>query len=147
MLKFKLFLILILLPILLDAQKEDFIWVFGYNSPSGAEGRGPCVLDFNHEPPLAYEQEREMNLDVSVASNCDENGDLLLYTNGIYIANHEHELIENGDSLNPGDIAFDYIPQGYPVFQSAILHSDPTTPDVHTPVSYTHLTLPTTPYV
>ena len=133
MVKYCFIQVFLLLPFAVLCQKEDHVWLFGYNSLTGAEGRGPCLLDFNHEPPLAYEHERDMNFDMTVASNCDENGDLLLYTNGIFIANHEHELMENGDSLNPGEIAYDYVPQGYPVTQSTIF--------IPSPYDDTHYTL------
>ncbi len=115
----------VLSPFFLASQNHDHVWVFGYNSPTGELDRGGCVLDFNYEPPLAYEQERDMNLDVTVASTCDSTGSLELYTNGIYLANFEHEMIENGDSLNPGQIADEWAPHGYPVFQSALALESP----------------------
>ncbi len=46
---------------------------------------------------------------------------LLFYTNGCWIANFTHEMMENGDSLNPGEITFNYYPHGLRVRQSHII--------------------------
>jgi PKD repeat protein len=103
-------------------QKHDNIWLFGYNvQEPQPENYGGCVLDFNLDPAATYKEEREMNLNVTVASICDSTGNLLFYTNGIYIANHTHGMMENGDSLNPGEITTNSFYSGLKVFQSEIV--------------------------
>ncbi|MFQ5448637.1 MAG: hypothetical protein ACE5FF_17045, partial [Saprospiraceae bacterium] len=82
---------------------------------------GGCVLDFNEKPPSTYKQDREMNLNVTVASICDSTGNLLFYTNGAWIANFTHEMMENGDSLNPGEVTWNNYQSGLKVFQSTIV--------------------------
>ncbi|MCB9338875.1 MAG: hypothetical protein H6577_12170 [Lewinellaceae bacterium] len=56
-----------------------------------------------------------------MASICDSTGNLLFYTNGIQIANFEHQIMENGDSLNPGSIANANYTQGYTLVQSEVI--------------------------
>lgn len=54
-----------------------------------------------------------MKIASTVASICDTMGNILLYTNGIYIADSTHKMIENGDGLNPGFFAEQYKNSGY----------------------------------
>ncbi|MCO6491920.1 MAG: hypothetical protein J5I98_26120, partial [Phaeodactylibacter sp.] len=46
-----------------------------------------------------------MDLCQTNASICDTAGNLLFYTNGIYVANALHQPMENGGGLNPGSHA------------------------------------------
>ncbi|NBC05666.1 MAG: PKD domain-containing protein [Bacteroidetes bacterium] len=45
-----------------------------------------------------------MPFDAANASICDESGLLQFYSNGANIANWQHEIMENGDTINPGGI-------------------------------------------
>ncbi|RME00057.1 MAG: PKD domain-containing protein, partial [Bacteroidetes bacterium] len=110
----------LLLHLLLSAhaQYHDAVWQYGAHSLAGDPRWGTFVLDFNTEPPSVYEQDREMNFNVTGASICDSTGNLLLYTNGCYIANFAHLMVENGDSLNPGESTWEDCPGGLVVAQS-----------------------------
>lgn len=80
-------LVLILNALSAFAQHPNKIWAFG--SLAG--------LDFNTQPPtpiLTAIQGWE-----SYASQCDEQGNLLFYTNGEKIYSKLHNLMPNGDSL------------------------------------------------
>ena len=59
----------------------------------------------------------------------NENGELLMYTNGIAIANKLGELMENGDSLNTGAWADAVGDNGYPVAQGAFFIPAPDNTD------------------
>jgi len=61
-----------------------------------------------------------MNLQRTNASICDTAGNLLFYTNGIFIANAIHEQMENGDGLNPGQFTDDFAEHGLPIEQGVI---------------------------
>jgi PKD domain-containing protein/type IX secretion system substrate protein len=127
--KFILLLFLSCHWIIVSGQKNDAMWLFGSNLFSSTDPRwGPSVLDFHSDPPIAYEQERPMNLDVTVASICDSTGNLLFYTNGAWIANFTHEMMENGDSLNPGQITWNNYNSGLRALQSAIALPLPSNP-------------------
>lgn len=89
-------------------------------------------LDFNHDPPLSVPVEREMYLGGGTnASLCDKDGNLLAYTNGIWIANKLGELMENGDSINSGAWANASAAAGvsYLVPQGAFFLPMPNNPD------------------
>lgn len=93
-------LILSVLPAF-SQQKGDYIWVLGdgqYDGP-GDEYSG-MLLDFHTDPPSIIPTSIPMN--EPLAFICDSAGQLALYTNGCLVANSSHEVVENGDSLNPG---------------------------------------------
>jgi len=84
------------------AQKHDYVWLLGYSSNPNDLNFGGTVIDFNFSPYDIYYEYREMNFDVANTSACDTAGNLLFYTNGIYIANHLGEPMTNGIGLNHG---------------------------------------------
>ena len=93
--KYLISLVVILLSTGLSAQsKQDYIWLFGFG------GEDSYMFDFNEEP---YEFEQE-TLPIPMGSFngsiCDDDGNLLFFTNGCTIYNSDYELMENGDSLN-----------------------------------------------
>jgi hypothetical protein len=65
------------------------------------------------------------------SSICNENGELLMYTNGIAIANKFGELMENGDSLNTGAWANTVGDNGYPVPQGAFFLQKPNDENIY----------------
>ncbi|NUQ25936.1 MAG: PKD domain-containing protein [Saprospiraceae bacterium] len=113
--------LLVLFPFfgLLGQSKQDYIWLFGYDSWAATENPifGGSVIDFNQDPPATFIDLRDMNINATLASICDTAGNLLLYSNGIYIANAQHDTIANSEGLNPGGtLGFDSygmrLPQG-----------------------------------
>jgi len=109
----------------LCAQQHDNIWMFGYSSNPDFPEFGGSVLDFSTNPVDTFYEYREMNLDFTNASICDTVGNLLFYTNGISITNEIHEIMENGDGLNPGQFADDHQTYGYKLIQGAIIIPKP----------------------
>jgi len=104
----------------LSAQKYDNIWLFGYNaSVPNAPGYGGSVVDFSLIPPDIYYEPREMNFRFTNGGICDSVGNLLFYSNGIYIANGLHAPMDNGLEINPGIYA-DNNPDGYRLPQGVI---------------------------
>lgn len=87
------------------AQKEDYIWLFGYQSNQLDSTFGGTAIDFSANPPLIAYEYRDMWFSQVNASICDTAGRLLFYTNGIYVANAQGEPMENGEGLNPGELA------------------------------------------
>jgi hypothetical protein len=115
-----LLLIILLCATITGAQQHDNIWLFGYESYTNTEGWGGSVMDFSEDTLNIYYEYRDMNLDFTNASICDPTGNLLFYTNGIYIANVIHEPMENGGGLNPGEFADNNSVYGYILEQGAI---------------------------
>lgn len=75
-------------------DKGDYNWLFGYDSGYG-EFFGGSNINFNENQPIFFKEDRIMNIDVTNASISNEDGELLMYTNGVIIANAEHEIMEN----------------------------------------------------
>ncbi len=84
------------------SQKHDEIWLLGYSSNPVNTTFGGTVIDFSTTPPDMYYEFRPMSFSQANASICDTAGNLLFYTNGIYIANVLHEPMENGTGLAAG---------------------------------------------
>ncbi len=85
----------------LSQNKRDYIWITGNNSTSdpGIEG---IEFNFNDDsfkvdtPKLVY------GYDSNNASICNENGQLLFYSNGCSVSNREYEIMPNGENINEG---------------------------------------------
>jgi hypothetical protein len=114
----------------IQAQKQDFQWLFGYGGTSGDTSFGDVVLDFNTLPPKVFKEVRQLNFSHAIASYSDPiTGELLLYTNGIDIANSKHEIIENGSGLNPGDFSVRDPVNGYNNAQGLFFIKSPGSAD------------------
>ena len=92
----------ILLPNVVYAQKQDYIWVSGDSNDSSTTEHGGIIIDFNQMPVKSYYKYRKINMFVCNASICDTAGNLLFYTNGCDIAGPDDEILQNGDTINPG---------------------------------------------
>mgnify|MGYP006877784001 CR=1 FL=1 len=134
-------LLLALLPSVMNAQYNNN-WQLGYNS-----GFYPQIeINFNSGLPAVTNFNRPMNFSACNASVCDDNGNLLFYTNGIYIANANHDTMQNGSGLNPGAFTNAWKQNGLPLWQGALIIPWPDsshkyllfheTPNYDTNVSY-----------
>ncbi len=112
------------LPILVSSQeafireKRDYIWTFGRGS-TGPEGQN-FWLDFNDMPVSQHERPRTIGMEIANAGMCDLNGNQLFTCNGFVVMNRFHQLVLNGDGLNPGELTDDWLPYGQPLDQGAI---------------------------
>lgn len=90
----------------LSGQNEDNIWLFGSLIGDAFDDvwlldttNGASNLDFNFDPvDISYDETRIWDFTSTNASICDQNGNLLLYTNGQAVYNGNHEVIE--DTIN-----------------------------------------------
>ena len=110
----------VLLIVKINAQKHDYIWLTGYSSNDTDSTFGGSIIDFNVMPPDITYQFREMNLDACNVSMCDDEGNLLFYFNGIWIANSNHEQMVNGNNLGPDAYNQSWSGSGLPLVQGAI---------------------------
>ncbi|MFN0035445.1 MAG: PKD domain-containing protein [Saprospiraceae bacterium] len=107
--------------------KHDNTWTIGYGQiwpSSDGYPFGGVIMDFSTAPPtfslLAYIFDRPK------ATISDKNGQLVAYTNGCMIVNRDHELMVNGDTLNPGDVFNGFCENGdYPLWQPTIFLPKP----------------------
>ena len=84
-----LFILFSLLSCQIFAQKEGNIWYFG------AQGG----VDFNSGEAYSI-TDGAMSTFEGCATRCDENGNLLFYTDGSRVYNRNHKIMENGRGLN-----------------------------------------------
>ncbi len=114
------------------AQKRDNVWLFGsVGNTSETDDFGISSLCFDSSPPDTLNiPESSMSLiEFTNASICDTSGQLLFYTNGIFIANSQHDTLENGAGLNPGPFSEGNV--GYPVIQGAVIVPHPGLEDYY----------------
>lgn len=91
-------------------------WQLGYNS-----GVLPkCYLDFTTGSAVSNTFNRPMNFGPTCTSICDDNGNLLFYTNGVYIANALHDTMMNGSNLSPSPFTTSWAPDGLPIFAGVL---------------------------
>lgn len=97
-------LLLLFLPSLVYPQsKYDYNWTIGYDTSTLDPGGDVILMDFNFSPVKVKTVDR-FSSEFATSSMSDENGKLLFYTSGCYVVNASHEIMENGDSINPGII-------------------------------------------
>ena len=104
------------------AQSRRAVWRMGYWQS------GPIFqMDF-HGGVLQIDSlnvPHPMSMYIEDAGICSPQGNLLFYTNGIYIANATHDTMLNGNDLNPGQITTSWRDFGLFIFQGAIALPDP----------------------
>ncbi len=61
-----------------------------------------------------------MNFRPTCASICNDSGDLLFYTNGVYVANALHDTMINGKNLSPSPFTTSWAPDGLPIFAGVL---------------------------
>ncbi|MBL7777752.1 MAG: T9SS type A sorting domain-containing protein [Chitinophagales bacterium] len=119
------------------AQKQDYVWLSGYNSAyvedTGLNAKfGVNKIDFNTEPAIITRDSLGMGFRFTNVSYSNANGNLLFYSNGIYIANSLDERIENSDSMNAGfwQYEWDLSAQdiGYITYNGILALEDPSSP-------------------
>ena len=105
--------------------KYDYNWLFGYDTDLGVPGGDGADISFNEDTVSISYVQRDMYISFTNASISDSLGNLLFYTNGCYIANAEHEMMENGDSLNPGQVHEDQCDHGYTAREGVLIIPKP----------------------
>lgn len=135
--------VILLLPVEILGQKQDYIWMLGKDRDP-KPGIQAYHFDFNLIPFDPIPSTNAFAFHSKNASICDSEGNLLFYTNGCAVANRDHEVMVNGDSINAGsffDLFWDdCLLFGYPGFQNTLILDDPANPHgyyiVHKPRLY-----------
>jgi hypothetical protein len=92
-------LFLMLLSINVYSQGLNHNWLIGYNF-SASSPKGRILIDSSSITVLS--EQRKMPFVGAAQSNIsDENGNFLMSTNGVWIADATNDTMMNGDSLNP----------------------------------------------
>lgn len=101
-----------------DAQMHDNNWIFGYNYNSPGNNNG-SLLHFEHGYPEFTVEDVKHDFGLYCIICSDSTGNLLFHTNGRQIRNRLHNVMEGGDTINPGPIWSDY-PNDYPSLGSGL---------------------------
>jgi hypothetical protein len=101
-----------------SAQMHDNNWIFGFNYDSTSNNNG-TLLHFEHGYPEFTLENVKHDFGLYCIICSDSTGNLLFHTNGRQIRNHLHNIMEGGDTINPGPIWSDY-PNDYPSLGSGL---------------------------
>ena len=114
---------------MLAQNKQDYYWPFGTDQGRNEPGVQAIEFDFSKLPFEPEQRNGGLEFDQNNASICDKDGNLLFYTNGCAVANREHQIMPNGDSLNYGFFFqswwLDDCGNGYPGRQDIMILQDP----------------------
>lgn len=105
--RIQIVVILVFAPIFISAQsKFGQNWTIGYDVSDIEPGGDVILLNFNNEP---VDIKTVKTVDGffgfgALSTMSDADGNLIFYTSGCYVVNAAHEVMENGDSINPGFI-------------------------------------------
>ena len=97
------------------AQQHDNTWLTGL----GYGTTKSTLVDFNNTISIDTVF-RNMTMSGAAVSMSDSSGNLIFYSNGIKVNNAQYQLMQNGDSLNPGQVANNNRTVGYPYTESMI---------------------------
>ncbi len=108
-----------------DAQRMDNLWLVGYENFAPIPWGG-TNLDFNlGTPNIYYDSLRIMQLNNTEALISDSVGNLLFYTNGIWIADASNDTMQNGNGLNPSSYTSSVYNTGIRVTGADMVLPDP----------------------
>lgn len=89
-------------------------WTIGYDTSLIDPGGDVILMDFNIQPVQVQTVKTVDKFSAfgSVSIMSDAEGRLIFYTSGCYVVNAAHEIMENGDTINPGYIQENDCPFG-----------------------------------
>lgn len=114
-------------------------WILGYSTSPDVSGTN---LYFDNDSVKVISLVKKMFMEGSTTAMSDSLGNLLFYSNGCYIANKDHNLMLNGDSIGLGKLETSYCKTGgNPLIQSIISIPHPDESNLFY-VFYTDLEIP-----
>jgi len=108
--------------------KNDYVWLFGYETAPNNILFGGSIMDFNDDTVRFERKVLEINFDYSSASLSDTEGNLQSYSNGLAIVNKHHQIIEGANCLNEGVNLGDLFGISYP--QGVLMLPMPDHPNI-----------------
>ncbi len=98
-------------------------WLMGYQEWGGIPF-GETKIDFYTGAPVISYYPIPMDFNHTHANISDSSGNLLFYTNGVYIADATHDTMMNGSGINPGAYS-NFVPDGHLIAQGALIIKKP----------------------
>ena len=131
--RFTIFLMLLISTTAYSQDKRDYLWLFDDDQDVGPEFRA-LKFDFNQKPFVPeLRSEGLYGFSKNNVSICDEDGNLLFYSNGCAILTRDHVVMENGADVNEGEFFEDRwygdCKFGYPGRQDMLVLQDPSYED------------------
>jgi hypothetical protein len=121
-----LFFVLLVVPFSLAAQNRTNVWELSYDF---TETSSKCELDYLNGNMDTISIVRPMPFFITDASICDTSGNLLFYSNGLYIENRNYDTLFNSIGFNPGWATDSYEPDGMGNCQGILILPDPGNSD------------------
>ena len=109
-------LLFYLLASVAQGQNRANVWMLGYQPFS----KDPAI-DFNSGVADTFSVAKNLEFFLTNASICDSNGELLFYTNGIYIADKNHDTLDNSGNFNPGYATEEHFDEGLSASQAVLI--------------------------
>lgn len=104
-------------------------WLLWYSSAFGFPG-GQTKLDFNSGAPVLSYYPVPMDFNHTHANISDSSGNMLFYTNGVYIADASNDTMQNGSGLNPGAFST-ALGDGLTIPQAALIIKKPGSSSIY----------------
>jgi WD40 repeat protein len=101
------------------SQGIDNTWLMGYLCCTTYFH--PMNLEFSSGSLVIDTVTRNMNFCETNGEICDKSGNLLFYSNGVYIANANNDTMLNGSGLNPADFTTDHKDYGLTIPQANLI--------------------------
>ncbi|HRD07917.1 MAG: T9SS type A sorting domain-containing protein [Saprospiraceae bacterium] len=129
-----IFTALVIFTIKLAGQElQDANWLFNHpaykDSTSSEIIIASQIIDFSKNRFDLRVEEAKYSISTTVASVSNNKGELLFYTNGCQVLQADHQLMENGDSLNFGKYYVEWwqnCKDGYNGMQDILILNDPS---------------------
>ncbi len=119
--KYSILLLILSCLLHLAHTQRDNTWVLGYGYPDASMLYGGMKVTFNTGSPAFNFITDTTHFNACNASISDTAGNLLFYTNGIDIRDKNNTILQNGDSLNYGDLWETWHDTGMPLQQGALI--------------------------
>ncbi|MFK7807037.1 MAG: T9SS type A sorting domain-containing protein [Saprospiraceae bacterium] len=84
--------------------KHDYNWEIGNGANADGIINNGMSIKFTSNPVTIEFSERDIDMWGTNTSMSDAEGNLIFYTNGCKIFNADHELMENGNNINAGEV-------------------------------------------
>lgn len=121
---------MVMFPVMLLSQGISNLWLMGYGGNQVSPPFGGIDMDFITGTPVISYVTRSMEMSRAVSNISDANGNILFYTNGIYISDATGDTMQNGSGLNPS-VYTSWYPDGLPPPQMNMIIPDPGNPDLY----------------